>query len=51
MINSGVSFENCYNGISINGKVNGTNSGIYINADVGHIGNEDGDVNSTYGIY
>ena len=38
------------NGISINGKVNGSNSGIYITGTVGHIGGEN-DTNSTYGIY
>ena len=45
MINSGVSFENCYNGINISGKVTGSNSGIYINADIGDA------KYSTYGIY
>ena len=29
---------NCYNGISVIGKVIGSNSGIYINGDVGSIG-------------
>ena len=33
----------------INGKVNGSNSGIMINSDIGHIGGEN-DTNSTYGI-
>lgn len=30
--------------------MNGTNSGIYINADVGHVGGKN-DTNSKYGIY
>ena len=51
MIGSGVSFKQCLNGISINGPVNGTKSGIFINADIGHVSNVSGDVNSTYGIY
>ena len=34
----------------INGKVNGSTSGIMINGDIGHIGGEN-DTNSTYGIY
>ena len=37
MIGSGVSFKNCKYGIGINGKVNGTNYGIYINGDIGDI--------------
>ena len=44
MIDSGVLFKNCSNGISVNGLVNGSNSGILINADIG-------DYNSEYGIY
>ena len=31
--------------------MNGSNIGIYLNADVGHVGNENGDVNTSYGIY
>ena len=49
MIGPGVSFKNCENGIYIDGKVNGSNSGILINADIGHIGDEN-DTNSLYGI-
>ena len=30
--------------------MNGSNSGIYINGDVGHVGNTVNDINSTYGI-
>ena len=46
MINSGVLFKNCENGIYINGPVNGTNSGIYVKDGV------IGDAKySTYGIY
>ena len=35
----------------INGKVNGSNSGIYVNGDIGHVGNTVDDINSSYGIY
>ena len=41
---------NCYNGLRVIGKVNGSNSGIMINSDIGHVGNTSNDVNSTYGI-
>ena len=42
-LSQSVSFKNCINGIYIYGKVNGSNSGILINADIG-------DNNSNYGI-
>ena len=45
MIGPGVSFKNCENGIQIRGKVNGSNSGIYLNATVGDLNN------TKYGIY
>ena len=35
----------------INGTVKGSDSGIYLNSDIGYIGNTVDDVNSTYGIY
>ncbi len=31
--------------------MNGSHSGIYIAGDIGHIGNTDNDINSSYGIY
>lgn len=31
--------------------MNGSNIGIYLNADVGHVENSSNDVNTTYGIY
>ena len=40
---------NCYNGLRVIGKVNGSNSGIMINSDIGHVGGEN-DKNSLYGI-
>ena len=44
MISNSVSFENCYIGININGKVMGYRRSILINGDIG-------DENSEYGIY
>lgn len=34
----------------MNGTVKGSNSGIYLNGTIGHIGGEN-DTNTTYGIY
>ena len=34
----------------MNGTVKGSNSGIYLNGTVGHIGKAN-EINSTYGIY
>lgn len=45
MIDKDVLFKNCSNGIYIDGKVNGSNSGIYIKGDIGDA------INSNYGIY
>lgn len=43
MIGESISFENCYNGIYVGGKVTGSDSGIKINGNIG-------DENSVYGI-